>query len=136
MPMCLPALKLALRPLPKSSVWEGRIEWLNRVGLDEIRQHESKLVEYALKRLAEIPQVKVLGNPKERGALLSVTLDGIAVSDAAMILDEKTSRCAVATIVHSLSWTGSASMPRSASVLAPTRSNAILTGSLPESSAC
>ena len=65
------------------------IEWLNRVGLDEIRQHESKLVEYALKRLAEIPQVKVLGNPKERGALLSVTLDGIAVSDAAMILDEE-----------------------------------------------
>ena len=34
-------------------------------------------------------QVKVLGNPKERGALISITLDGIAVGDAAMILDEE-----------------------------------------------
>jgi cysteine desulfurase/selenocysteine lyase len=42
-----------------------------------------------LKQLAEIPQVKVLGNPKERGALISITLDGIAVGDAAMILDEE-----------------------------------------------
>lgn len=65
------------------------IEWLNEKGLENIRAHEEKIVAYALKQLAEIPQVKVLGNPKERGALLSITLDGIAVSDAAMILDEE-----------------------------------------------
>ena len=65
------------------------IEWLNNVGLDNIRQHEEQITQYALKLLAEIPQVKVLGNPKERGALISITLDGIAVGDAAMILDEE-----------------------------------------------
>ena len=65
------------------------IEWLNNVGLDNIRKHEEQITQYALKQLAEIPQVKVLGNPKERGALISITLDGIAVSDAAMILDEE-----------------------------------------------
>lgn len=65
------------------------IEWLNEKGLENIRAHEEKITAYALKQLAEIPQVKVLGNPKERGALLSITLDGIAVSDAAMILDEE-----------------------------------------------
>ncbi len=65
------------------------IEWLNNVGLDNIRQHEEQITQYALKQLAEIPQVKVLGNPKERGALISITLDGIAVGDAAMILDEE-----------------------------------------------
>ncbi|WP_407445045.1 aminotransferase class V-fold PLP-dependent enzyme [Fibrobacter sp.] len=65
------------------------IEWLNEKGLENIRTHEEKITAYALKQLAEIPQVKVLGNPKERGALLSITLDGIAVSDAAMILDEE-----------------------------------------------
>ena len=42
-----------------------------------------------MEQLAQIPQVKIFGNPKERGALISVTLDGIAVSDAAMILDEE-----------------------------------------------
>lgn len=65
------------------------VEWLQEIGLDNIREHEEKIVAYALEQLATIPQIKVLGNPKNRGALISVTLDGIAVSDAAMILDEE-----------------------------------------------
>lgn len=65
------------------------VEWLNEKGLENIRKHEAQITQYALKQLAEIPQVKVLGNPKERGALISITLDGIAVGDAAMILDEE-----------------------------------------------
>ena len=65
------------------------VEWLNEKGLDNIREHEAQITQYALKQLAEIPQVKVLGNPKEHGALISITLDGIAVGDAAMILDEE-----------------------------------------------
>ena len=65
------------------------VEWLNNIGLENIREHEEHITQYALTQLAEIPQVKVLGNPKERGALISITLDGIAVGDAAMILDEE-----------------------------------------------
>ncbi|MCQ2100743.1 aminotransferase class V-fold PLP-dependent enzyme [Fibrobacter sp. UWH1] len=65
------------------------VEWIQEIGLDNIREHEEKIVAYALEQLATIPQIKVLGNPKNRGALISVTLDGIAVSDAAMILDEE-----------------------------------------------
>ena len=49
------------------------IEWLNNVGLDNIRKHEEQITQYALQQLAEI----------------SITLDGIAVGDAAMILDEE-----------------------------------------------
>lgn len=65
------------------------VEWIQEIGLDNIREHEEKIVAYALEQLATIPQIKVLGSPKNRGALISVTLDGIAVSDAAMILDEE-----------------------------------------------
>ena len=65
------------------------IEWINAVGIENIRKHEEEITQYALEQLTQIPQVKVLGNPKERGALISITLDGIAVSDAAMILDEE-----------------------------------------------
>jgi len=65
------------------------VEWIQQIGLDNIREHEEKIVAYALEQLATIPQIKVLGSPKNRGALISVTLDGIAVSDAAMILDEE-----------------------------------------------
>ena len=49
------------------------VEWLNEKGLDNIREHETQITQYALKQLAEIPQVKVLGNPKERGAEISRT---------------------------------------------------------------
>ena len=65
------------------------IEWINAVGIENIRKHEEEITNYALEQLAQIPQVKIFGSPKERGALISVTLDGIAVSDAAMILDEE-----------------------------------------------
>ena len=65
------------------------IEWLEEKGLENIRAHEEKITEYTIRRLSEIPQIKILGNPKVRGALISITLEGIAVSDAAMILDEE-----------------------------------------------
>lgn len=65
------------------------IEWINEKGIENIRRHEAEITQYALEQLAKIPQVKVLGNPRERGALLSVTLGEIAVGDAAMILDEE-----------------------------------------------
>ncbi|MCF0216503.1 MAG: cysteine desulfurase [Fibrobacteraceae bacterium] len=65
------------------------IQWLQEKGLEHIREYEEELVKYALAELAKIPQIKVLGNPKNRGALISVTLEGIAASDAAMILDEE-----------------------------------------------
>ena len=65
------------------------IEWINTVGIENIRKHEEEITNYALEQLAQIPQVKIFGSPKERGALISVTLAGIAVSDAAMILDEE-----------------------------------------------
>ena len=65
------------------------IEWLNEKGIENIRKHEAEITQYALEQLAQIPQVKIFGVPKERGALVSITLEGIVVSDAAMILDEE-----------------------------------------------
>lgn len=64
-------------------------EWINQVGLENIRQHEEEITKYALDRLAEVPGLRVLGNPKNRGALISTTLKGIHPHDAAMILDEE-----------------------------------------------
>ncbi|MCF0225488.1 MAG: SufS family cysteine desulfurase [Fibrobacter sp.] len=65
------------------------IKWIEKTGLENIHNHEKEITEYALNELQKIPQVHVLGNPKNRGALISITIDGIAVSDAAMILDEE-----------------------------------------------
>lgn len=64
------------------------IEWVNSKGLENIFAHEEAITNYALECLSKMPKVKILGSPSKRGALISITLDNIAASDAAMILDE------------------------------------------------
>lgn len=64
------------------------IEWVNSKGLENIFAHEEFITNYALECLNKMPKVKILGSPSKRGALISITLDNIAASDAAMILDE------------------------------------------------
>lgn len=65
------------------------VKWLKEIGLDNIHRKESGILEYAISQFSEIPEIHILGNPKERGALLSITLEGIHAHDAAMILDEE-----------------------------------------------
>lgn len=65
------------------------VKWLKEIGLDNIHRKESGILEYAISQFSEIPEIHILGNPKERGALLSITLEGIHAHDVAMILDEE-----------------------------------------------
>lgn len=64
------------------------IDYLQRVGMDAVIQHEHAVGEYALERLVEIPGVTVYGPPAEnKGAVLSYKLDGIHAHDVSQILD-------------------------------------------------
>ena len=65
------------------------IRWIKNIGIENIHKHESEILNYALEKLKTIEDVHVLGNPKERGALLSISINGIHPHDAAMILDEE-----------------------------------------------
>ena len=64
------------------------VDFLSRIGMDAVREHESDLVGYALERLFAVPGLHVQG-PREvadRGALVSFTLDGVHPHDVAEIL--------------------------------------------------
>jgi cysteine desulfurase/selenocysteine lyase len=64
------------------------VDFLARIGMDAVREHESDLVGYALERLFAVPGLQVQG-PREvadRGALVSFTLDGVHPHDVAEIL--------------------------------------------------
>ena len=64
------------------------VDFLSRIGMDAVREHESDLVGYALERLLAVPGLQVQG-PREvadRGALVSFTLDGVHPHDVAEIL--------------------------------------------------
>jgi cysteine desulfurase/selenocysteine lyase len=67
------------------------IDYLKSIGMDKVRAHEVKLTDYALRRLSEIPDIKIYG-PRDldkRGAVLSFNIAGIHPHDVASILDEE-----------------------------------------------
>jgi cysteine desulfurase / selenocysteine lyase len=64
------------------------VDWLERVGMDAIWEHDRALVAYALPRIAAVPGVRVIGPAADRrGALVAFTLDGIHAHDVATVLD-------------------------------------------------
>ena len=64
------------------------IKFLNKIGMDKIIKHEKELIEYGQEILRKNNSVKLIGNPKTKGSVLSFTIDGIHPHDIATILDE------------------------------------------------
>ena len=64
------------------------IDYLEKVGLENIWQHEKELLEYATSEISKIEGVKVIGTSQNKGSVLSFTIEGAHPHDLAMILDE------------------------------------------------
>ena len=58
-----------------------------QVGRDRIRAHEADLKAYAHARLGELPWLKIHGNAKEKGAIVSFSIDGLHPHDISTIVD-------------------------------------------------
>jgi cysteine desulfurase/selenocysteine lyase len=67
------------------------IDFLQAIGMDQVRDHERELVAYAIERLSAVPGITLHGplDPSERGALISFALDGIHPHDVAEILGRR-----------------------------------------------
>ena len=68
--------------------FDESIKFLNKIGMDNIINHEKELIEYGQEILRKNNSVKLIGNPKTKGSVLSFTIDGIHPHDIATILDE------------------------------------------------
>jgi len=64
------------------------IKFLNSIGIKNIIEHEQILMEYGKETLRKNNSVRLIGNPKNKGAVLSFTIKGIHPHDIATILDE------------------------------------------------
>jgi cysteine desulfurase/selenocysteine lyase len=51
-------------------------------------KHEKEILEYGLEKIKKNNSVKVVGEPKNRGSIISFTIKGIHPHDIATILDE------------------------------------------------
>jgi cysteine desulfurase/selenocysteine lyase len=66
------------------------VEYLQRLGMDRVEEHERVLTGYALEQLSAIPGVTVIGPPDtvSRGGAVSFTVDGIHPHDVGQVLDD------------------------------------------------
>ena len=68
--------------------FDESIKFINKIGIDNIAKHENETLQYGEEILRKNNSVKLIGNPKSKGAVLSFTIDGIHPHDIATILDE------------------------------------------------
>ena len=65
------------------------IDYLETINLNACIQQENFITEYALKRLGEIPNIKLIGNSKNRSSIISFTINNIHPHDIGTILNQK-----------------------------------------------
>jgi cysteine desulfurase/selenocysteine lyase len=65
------------------------IDFIKKVGQENIQNHENALLEYAQRQLLEIDGLKVYGEKAHRTGVVSFNLEGVGISsDVGMILDK------------------------------------------------
>ncbi|MAG18290.1 MAG: cysteine desulfurase [Candidatus Diapherotrites archaeon] len=65
------------------------IDYINKIGIENIEEHEKALLEFGLKKLKEIDKINLYGPEKEpRTGIISFNLKNVHPHDVAQILDE------------------------------------------------
>lgn len=67
------------------------VDYLSMIGMDKVREHEVRLVEYALETLAKVKGFHQYGpsDPRRKGGVVSFNLADVHPHDLATILDEE-----------------------------------------------
>lgn len=68
--------------------FKAAIDWLNDLGLENIAEHESNLLQYATDQLAQIEGFRLIGNAPEKAGVISFLIGDIHPYDMGMILDK------------------------------------------------
>jgi cysteine desulfurase/selenocysteine lyase len=55
--------------------WAKALEYIVKVGIDKIADHEKELLAYATEKLSEVKGLKIIGTAKEKSAVVSFTLE-------------------------------------------------------------
>jgi cysteine desulfurase/selenocysteine lyase len=65
------------------------LDWLMRLGVENVGRYEHELLVYALERLATVPGLKFIGNPQERAGVISFVLAGQKTEEVGGLLDKE-----------------------------------------------
>jgi len=64
------------------------IEYLTKIGMENIYKHEKDLLDYATQEIKKIENVKVIGNASDKTSVLSFVVDNIHPHDIGTIMDK------------------------------------------------
>ena len=64
------------------------IKFIENLGINNISTHENMILEYGLEKLKKNNSISIIGDPKEKGSVISFTIKGIHPHDIATILDD------------------------------------------------
>ena len=65
------------------------IDYLDAIGMGQIKAHEDELLRYATDRVGALPGVRLIGTAKEKAAVLSFEVEGIHPHDVGTLLNEE-----------------------------------------------
>ena len=74
-------------PLVQAIGLGAAIDYVNSYGKAAIRAHEDSLVKYAHQRLGEINSLRIIGNARQKGAIVSFTFENAHAHDVATVID-------------------------------------------------
>jgi cysteine desulfurase/selenocysteine lyase len=91
-------------PMTSQAVGLGAaVDYLSAIGMDQVFAHEQELARVALRTLAEVPGVRIVGptDLKERGGAVAFVVDGVHAHDVGQVLDD---RGVAVRVGHHCAW--------------------------------
>ena len=87
------------------------IDYIDRLGIDNIAAHEQQLLDYATRRLMEIPGMRIFGTADHKSSVISFLVGNIHHYDMGMLLDKqgvavRTGHHCAETLMHTLGIEG------------------------------
>lgn len=64
------------------------VDYINHIGLEQIRQYEHELLEYGTAQLSQVDKVQLVGTAAEKASVLAFNIEGVHPYDTGVILDK------------------------------------------------
>ncbi len=76
-------------PIAEVIALKDALEYVSKIGLDNISHYEHELLVYAMEKLKKVPGIKFYGTTEHKASVISFNLDGIHHQDVGTILDQQ-----------------------------------------------
>ncbi len=76
-------------PIVQAIALGKAIDWINKIGIENIAHHENKLISYGYEQLDKINGVNIFGKNKNKAGVISFTMDCAHSHDIATIIDRE-----------------------------------------------